>query len=117
MHEERFKVLQHIRELIVRVDKELENFPIREIEIKTRIRNECFDLLEIGYTANSASDNKRKEEYIEVGIAKIKVLDFLLNFSYDKQLITAKKYLKLAEKLNDITKYFNGWLKKIKESK
>ena len=39
--------------------------------------------------------------------------DFLLNLSYDKKLITEKKYHKLALALDDIVKYTSGWLKKI----
>ena len=46
--------------------------------------------------------------------AKIKIIDFLLNLSYDKQIISEKKYLKFAAKLDDIAKYMNGWLKTIK---
>ena len=45
-------------------------------------------------------------------IAKVKIIDFLLNLSYDKVLITEKKYFKLAARLDDIAKYTNGWLKK-----
>ena len=117
MIEEKFKVLQFIRELIQRVDKELMNYPKREIEIKLRIRNSMFNLLELCYEANTAASITRKEELLERSIAKIKVIDFLLNLSYEKSLITSKKYLKLAEKLNDIVKYISGWLKKVKQDK
>ena len=114
--EEKFKVLQFVRELIARVDKELLNFPKKDIELKIRIRDNSFDLLELCYEANTTNNTSRKQELLEKAIAKIKVIDFLLNISYDKKLITSKKYLKLAEKLNDIIKYISGWLKKIKES-
>lgn len=114
MNEEKFKVLQFIRELIIRTDKELLNFPKKEIEIKSRIRDNSYDLLELCYEANTTNNNSRKEELLEKAIAKIKLIDFLLNMCYDKSLITSKKYLKLAEKLNDIVKYISGWLKKIK---
>ena len=32
--EEKFKIIQFIREFIIRVDKELDNFPKKDIEIK-----------------------------------------------------------------------------------
>lgn len=111
MKEEKFKVIQFIRELILRVDKELDNFPKRDIEIKNRIRTSTYDLLELSYEANSMQDMGFKKELLNRMIAKIKIIDFLLNLSFDKKLITEKKYLKLAEKLNDIAKYTNGWLK------
>ena len=34
MKEEKFKVINFIRELIIYIDKNLENFPRKEIEIK-----------------------------------------------------------------------------------
>lgn len=113
--EERFKVLQHIREYIFRVDASLENFPKKEIEIKVRIRENLYELLLVAYEANITSDIERKKELLERSITKVKVLDFLLNMSLEKKLITGKKYLKFGEKMNDIMKYLSGWLKKIKE--
>lgn len=86
--EERFKVLQHIREYIFRVDASLENFPKKEIEIKVRIRENLYDLLEIAYEANMSSNVERKKELLEKSIAKVKVIDFLLNMSLDSFVIS-----------------------------
>ena len=77
MKEEKFKVINFIRELIVYIDKNLENFPRKDIEIKNRMRNISYDLLEISYMANVKKINK--EIYMEQIIVKVKVLDFLLN--------------------------------------
>ena len=44
MKEEKFKVIQFIRELILKVDSELDNFPKKDIEIKNRIRTSTYDL-------------------------------------------------------------------------
>lgn len=38
MKKEKFKVIDFIRELIVRIDKNLDNFPKKDIEIKNRLR-------------------------------------------------------------------------------
>lgn len=115
MKEEKFKIIQFIRELLVKIDKELDNFPKKDIEIKNRIRNNSFDLLEIAYAANTTSNEKRKKELLENAIAKIKTIDFLLNLAYDKEIITNKKYLKFGAKMDDIVKYTSGWLKKISQ--
>lgn len=112
MKEEKFKIIQFIREFIIRVDKELENFPKKDIEIKNKIRNESYDLLEIAYEANNTLCKDTKINLLEKGIAKIKVIDFLLNLSYDKQIISNKKYIKFGLKLDDIIKYMTGWIKK-----
>lgn len=117
MKEEKFKIIQFVRELLVKVDKELDNFPKKDIEIKNRIRNNSYDLLETVYEANTTSDTIRKIRLLEHAIAKIKTIDFLLNLSYDKEIITNKKYIKFGASLDDIIKYTSGWLKKIQGEK
>ena len=69
MKEEKFKIIQFIRELLIKIDKELDNFPKKDIEIKNRIRNTSYDLLEIAYTANATSDEKRKN-YLKLQLQK-----------------------------------------------
>lgn len=109
MKEEKFKVIQFIRELILYLDQYLTNFPRKDIEIKNRIRNLSYDILEEAYLANIAEE---KEEHINHIIAKVKVIDFLLNLCYDKQIINLKRYVKFGEKLDDIVKYAIGWKKR-----
>lgn len=111
MKEEKFKVINFIRELIVYIDNYMDNFPRKDIEIKTRIRNISYDLLEIAYMANTTNENK--ELYINQIVVKVKVLDFLLNLCYDKQIINYKRYMKFGEKLDDVLKYTIGWKKSI----
>ncbi len=114
MKEEKFKVIQFIREMIVAIDGQLENFSKKDIELKNRIRMNTYDLLEIAYQANTIEDIDEKKELIALMIAKIKVIDFLLNLSLQKQLITQKKYIKLGQRIDDIAKYSNGWLKALR---
>ena len=72
-------------------------------------------LLEIAYEANSIEDVNIKNQLLNKMIAKIKVIDFLLNLTYDKQIITEKKYYKLGNKLDDIIKYITGWKTALKK--
>ena len=46
-------------------------------------------------------------------LSKVKVIDFLLNLSYDKKIITEKKYCKFGNRLDDIIKYTTGWIKSL----
>lgn len=96
---EKFKVINFIRELLIMIDKEMDNFPKKDIELKNRIRNNSFDILEIVYEANSVQDIEKKKELLLIIFAKIKVIDFLLNLSSDKKLITIKNIINLQIKL------------------
>ena len=75
MKEEKFKVIQFIREFILKIDKELENFPKKDIEIKVRIRDESYNLLELVYRANSVTEIEHKNRILEESIAKLKLID------------------------------------------
>ena len=114
MKEEKFKVIQFIRDMILAIDKEMDNFPKKEIELKNRIRINTYDVLEIAYEANIIENIELKKQLICKMISKIKIIDFLLSVSYDKKLITQKKYVKLGQRLDDIAKYANGWIKALK---
>ncbi|MEI3434980.1 MAG: four helix bundle protein [Clostridia bacterium] len=114
MKTEKFKVLQFIREFILTIDKDMDNFPKKDIEIKNKIRMNSYDLLEIAYEANSTQDVEYKKKLLNRMIAKIKVLDFLVNMTYDKKVITEKKYYKFGNKLDDIIKYVTGWVNSLK---
>ena len=113
MKVEKFKIIQFIRDLLLMIDKEMDNFPKKDIELKNRLRNNSYDLLEIAYKANSTTSVEKKKDYLEEIVAKIKITDFLLNLCYDKQIINSKKYIKFSTKIDDILKYSIGWMKKL----
>lgn len=113
MKNEKFKVIEFIRQLILAVDKELDNFPKKDVELKNRIRMSSYDLLELSYEANSTQDIEIKKTLLVKMVSKVKIIDFLLNLSLDKALITQKKYYKLLARIDDISKYTTGWLKSI----
>ena len=117
MRTEKFKVIEFIRQLIIAVDKELINFPKKENELKNRIRANSYDILELIYEANSTENIDKKVDLLQKILAKVKVIDFLLNLSFDREIITSKKYLKLANRIDDITKFTTGWLNTIVKNK
>ena len=117
MRTEKFKVIEFIRQLIIAVDKELINFQKKENELKNRIRSNSYDILELIYEANSTENIDKKVDLLQKILAKVKVIDFLLNLSFDREIITSKKYLKLANRIDDITKFTTGWLNTIVKNK
>ncbi len=110
MKQEKFKIIQFIRELLIMIDSQMDNFPKKDIELKNRIRMNSFDILEMAYEANTETNIENKKQLLQKVIAKIKIVDFLLNLSYDKKIITEKKYFKFGNKMDDIVKYITGWM-------
>lgn len=95
------------------IDKEMDNFPKKDIELKSRIRSNSFDILELAYEANNVADKEYKKQLLQKMIAKIKIIDFLLNLSFDKKIITEKRYYEFGTKMDDIVKYTMGWIKSL----
>ena len=105
MKQEKFKVVNLIKDLIIYIDKSVFNFPKKEIELKHKIKETAYNLLLYSYQANNLSDVSKKIEIQEKCIAYIKYLDFLFNLCYDKQIINGKKYIKFGERLDSIVRY------------
>ena len=63
------------------------------------------------FLTNSRTAPKEKKNLLIKAIAKVKIIDFLINLSYDRELLPQKRYIKLSEKLDDIVKYISGLLK------
>lgn len=106
---EKFKIANLVKDLIINIDKNLTNFPKKEIELKRKIIDTSYDLLSLIYEANIISDANRRIQIQEKSIAKIKYIDFMINLCYDKQIINGKKYIKFGEKLDEIIRYIVAW--------
>lgn len=109
MKQDKFKIVNLIKELIVNIDQNLLNFPKKEIELKHKIKESSYNLLLLSYEANNTTDLERRVELQEKSIAYVKYLDFLFNLCYDKEIINGKKYLKFGEKLDIIVRYIIAW--------
>lgn len=117
MKQEKFKVVNLIKDLIIYIDQSVFNFPKKEMELKHKIKETAYNLLLYSYQANNLSDVSKKIEIQEKCIAYIKYLDFLFNLCYDKQIINGKKYIKFGERLDSIVRYIGGWVKVTKEER
>ena len=109
MKEEKFKIANIAKDLIISLDKYFVNFPKKDMELKNSIKTVANNLLLDVYTANASTDNNRRKVLQEDIVAKIKYLDFMINFTYDKQIINSKRYLKFCESLSYLLKYVNAW--------
>lgn len=109
--DDRFYITKLIKKLIYDFDKYLVNFPNREIEIKRKIMNTCYDMLMIAYEGNTTYNIDKRIDIIEKIISYIKYLDYLINVCYDKRIINSKRYIKFGESLDYLLKYVLSWYK------
>lgn len=65
-------------------------FPKKDLEIKRKIKEASYQMLEDIYLANITTNLVIRKEKLEQVIAKVKIIDFLANLSYDKKIINQK---------------------------
>ena len=109
MKYEKFKIVNLVKDLIITIDKNLVNFPKKEIELKHIIKQTAYELLPIIYEGNVTTNLDKRQNLQESAIAKLKYLDFLINLCYDKQIINGKKYLRFGENIDNIIRYIIAW--------
>ena len=109
MKYEKFKIVNLVKDLIIAIDKNLVNFPKKEIELKQEIKKSAYELLAIVYEANITTNIKKREDLQEKAMAKLKYIDFLINVCYDKKIINGKRYLKFGESIDNIIRYIVAW--------
>ena len=80
--------------------------------IGEKINNKTLDLLESLIYA-SRTDRKNKFGYLEDAAAKLDLLKILMRLAEDTKAVSAKRYLVLSEKLQEIGKMLGGWIRSI----
>ena len=104
---DRFNIAIKVKKFIFMVDDLVINYPKKDYIIKDRLLNTCYDLLELIYIANYSND---KNNYKFNILSKISIIDFSLEESYNKQIISEKKLSNYTNKLEEITKMVYGWI-------
>ena len=100
---DRFNIAIKVKKFIFMVDDLVINYPKKDYVIKDRLLNTCYDLLELIYRANYSND---KDCYL----SKISIIDFCLEESYNKKIISERKLLNYTNFLKEITKMVYGWI-------
>lgn len=98
-----FLIVKNIKEFIVSLDKFLNNYPRKEYELRNRLVNTSYDLLELVYRSNY------KKDYLDRISSLISMLDFYLELSFKKKIINEKRVMNMSNKLLIINKMVYKW--------
>jgi len=107
---DKFKIARYVKEFILSLDDYLINYPKKEFELRNRLIYDSYELLELVYLANYEKEEKRHDYQVKA-MMKINILDFYLESSFKKHIISEKQSIKLSKKLLEINKMMHGWIK------
>ena len=106
-----FHLPDKIRKIIAYIDIYLENFPYKYKHIKDEIARNSYEMLYCTYKANKTDNVYVKLDLLDDIYAKSQMLQFLLNFSYEKGIINKKRINKFGNQLGAINSMVTGWKK------
>ena len=102
---ERLLIASSTRKTIRYVERNVSNFPNKYSVLKNKIIESCYDILKSIYRANIFHDINDKKEII----VNIKMLNFYLEESLYKKLISKKKFESYINHLIEIDKMTRSW--------
>lgn len=109
MNNEKFVIARYIKDFILKLDDYLLNYPKKYFELRNKLVGDSYNLLELVYEANYSKDLERKKLQVKA-MMKINLIDFYLEESYKKQIISEKQSINLSTKLLSINKMLYKWM-------
>lgn len=106
---DKFILARYIKDFIILLDDFLINYPRKYFELRNRLVYDSYALLELVYEANYTDIESRKKLQIKA-MMKINLLDFYLEESFKKKILSEKQSLKLSNKLLVINKMLYKWI-------
>lgn len=101
------KIILRVKKTIIYTEKVLINFPKKDIVLKNKIIDSFYNILEDTYKIYIDSN---KNLLIKNILIRIRMLDFYLQISLDKELISRKNIKNISLNLRDITSMYYAWL-------
>jgi hypothetical protein len=99
-------IITKLKKTIEYIDKILDNYPHKYIELKQRLINALYDMLELAYLANNDIQRYNNQN---ICIVKLEMIDYYLKLSYKKDIISRKKFESISNHLLEIKKMLFGW--------
>lgn len=111
--QDRLLIIIKIKKTIDYVDKVLINYPKVEYTLKNNIISTFYLLLENVYRSNIYKNTT----YMKESIVNIKMIEYYIKVSLDKEIISFKKFDNIGKYLLEINKMMNSWMANEKNRK
>lgn len=111
-----FKLLSNSEKTIDYINKQLLNYPKREIVLRNNIEKTMYSLIEFILSYRIETITRIKLKYLKDVVIQLAMLDYYMRVSYKKKIISFKKYESIANFLLEIKKIAYGVIRSEKVS-
>lgn len=113
MKDDKFKIVVIAKKFSFNLNSVLCRFPNNEKVLKDKIKSLIYEIIEYIYEANYMPLDKYREERIKYQIkilAKVSMIDCLLEEAYRKGYITETIFHEKVKELNELSMRIKGWI-------
>ena len=110
-----FKLLSSSEKTIDYINKQLINFPKKEVVLKQNIEKTMYLIIENIFSYRIEDTNRIKFKYLKSLLIQISMLDYYMQISYKKKIISPKKYASVSNFLIEMKKISYGVIKSEKK--
>jgi len=111
-----FSLLNNTKKTTFYINKLLINYPKKETVLINSIEQNMYNLIELIFSYNINTTNRIKEKYLKDIIVKLSMLDYYMNISYEKKIISKKQFTSSSNFIIEIRKITYGILRTQKEA-
>lgn len=103
-----FALLNNSKKTIAYINKQLINFPKSEVILKQNMEKNMYDIIELIFSYSISDIERVKTKYLKDLIIKLSMLDFYVATSFEKRIISKKKFESTAMYIIEIRKIAYG---------
>lgn len=108
-----FTLLNNSKKTIAYINKQLINYPRSEVVLKQNIEKNMYEIIELIFSYSISDVERIKVKYLKDLIIKLSMLDFYIATSFEKRIISKKKFESTAMYIIEIRKIAYGLVKNV----
>lgn len=108
-----FSLLNNSKKTIAYINKQLINYPKSEVILKQNIEKNMYEIIELIFSYSINDVERIKIKFLKDIIIKLSMLDFYIATSFEKRIISKKKFESTALYIIEIRKIAYGLVKNV----
>ena len=108
-----FALLNNTKKTIAYINKQLVNYPRSEVVLKENIERNMYELIELIFSYSINDIERIKIKYLKDLIIKLSMLDFYIATSFEKRIISKKKFESTSMFIIEIRKIAYGLVRNV----
>lgn len=108
-----FALLSQAKKTNEYIGKQLVNYPKTEMVLKQNIEKNMYEIIELIFSYKINLNNRIKMKYLKDLVIKLSMLDYYINISYEKKVLSKKKTESISGFIINLRKIVYGVIRSV----